>query len=98
MTACKRVIVHGTVQGVFYRDTCRTEAEAAGVCGWVRNLPDGTVEALFEGEDSAVEQLLDWARTGPPRARVERIEVHGEEPRGRTGFDVLSAPAHGTAG
>lgn len=84
----RRVVVHGMVQGVFFRDTCRREARAAGVSGWARNLPDGTVEAVFEGPPDAVEQLVAWTRTGPRHARVDRIEVYDEEPRGESGFAV----------
>lgn len=90
----KRVIVSGTVQGVFFRDTCRREALAHGVSGWVRNLPDGDVEALFEGAEDAVEAMVRWARTGPPAAEVRGVEVHEEtavpeEPRG---FEVRTDP------
>lgn len=85
---CKRVVVHGDVQGVFFRDTCRREAQAAGVSGWVRNLPTGDVEAVFEGEAPAVERLVGWSRQGPPGARVTDVEVHSEEPTGQSGFTV----------
>jgi acylphosphatase len=80
------VLVDGRVQGVFFRDTCRREAAAARVDGWVRNLPDGRVEAVFEGEPAAVQQLVDWCRVGPPHARVTGVEVHVEEPQGEHGF------------
>jgi acylphosphatase len=83
-----RVVVHGRVQGVFYRDTCRREALAAGLAGWVRNLPDGTVEAAFEGPAEAVERLVTWTRTGPRHAHVENVDVYAEEPRGESGFAV----------
>ncbi|NLU74685.1 acylphosphatase [Streptomyces sp. HNM0575] len=88
----KRVIVSGGVQGVFFRDTCRATAAAQGVNGWVRNLPDGTVEAVFEGGTGAVEQLVDWARQGPPTARVEHVEVHEERPEGLRTFEVRPTP------
>jgi acylphosphatase len=84
----KRVVVHGRVQGVFFRDSARQRAEAAGVAGWVANRPDGTVEAVFEGDDDAVEALVRWMHEGPRGADVERVEVTGEEPEGLTGFDV----------
>ena len=84
----RRVVVHGHVQGVFFRDTCRREARKAGVTGWVRNRPDGTVEALFEGSEEDVELMLDWVRHGPPYADVERVEIHHEEPTGQSGFAV----------
>jgi acylphosphatase len=84
----RRVVVHGRVQGVFFRDTCRREAQAAGVGGWVRNLPDGSVEALFEGSEDAVRRMLDWAQHGPRYARVERVNVTEEQPSGTTEFRV----------
>ncbi len=84
----KRVVVHGRVQGVFFRDSIRQRAQAAGVTGWVANRPDGTVEAVFEGDDDAVETLVRWVHEGPRGAGVERVEATGEEPEGLTGFDV----------
>lgn len=89
----KRVIVSGLVQGVYFRGTCRATAAAQGVRGWVRNLPDRTVEAVFEGETERVGQLVDWAREGPETARVEKIEVYDEEPEGLSGFEVLPTPS-----
>ncbi len=70
-----RVRIHGRVQGVFFRVTTRERATALGVRGWVRNRPDGTVEALLAGPDDAVERALEFVRTGPPAARVERVDV-----------------------
>lgn len=84
----KRVLVSGRVQGVFFRAACRVEAEQAGLAGWVRNLPDGRVEAAFEGEPDAVESLVQWCWTGPRAARVSDVEVHDEEPVGATAFEV----------
>jgi acylphosphatase len=84
----RRVVVHGRVQGVFFRDSCRREAQSAGVGGWVRNLPDGSVEALFEGSEDAVRRMLDWAQHGPRYARVERVNVTEEQPSGTTEFRV----------
>ncbi|MFR9675186.1 acylphosphatase [Streptomyces sp. TR06-5] len=89
---CKRVIVSGTVQGVFFRDTCRTTAARNGVRGWVRNLPDGTVEALFEGAPEAVDRLVSWTRAGPPAAHVTRVRVLDAEPEGAAGFEVRPTP------
>ncbi|HEY3192831.1 MAG TPA: acylphosphatase, partial [Solirubrobacterales bacterium] len=66
-TARRRVVVSGRVQGVFFRDTTRRRADAVGVAGWVRNTPEGAVEAVFEGESAAVEQLVDFCRRGPSR-------------------------------
>jgi acylphosphatase len=88
-TVARRVVVHGRVQGVFFRDSCRQRAERSRVAGWVRNEPDGTVAALFEGALHDVEQLVDWCRQGPPHARVEQVEVLEASPAGRRGFDVL---------
>ncbi|OEV29949.1 acylphosphatase [Streptomyces nanshensis] len=85
-------MVSGAVQGVFFRDTCRATATAQGVNGWVRNLPDGGVEAVFEGETGAVEQLVDWAHEGPPTATVEKAEVYEEQPQGLEGFEVRPTP------
>jgi acylphosphatase len=84
----RRVVVHGFVQGVFFRDTVRRQAEARGVSGWVRNNPDGTVEAAFEGEPAAVDRLVELCRTGPRGAQVDSIEIHEEEPEGLKGFGV----------
>jgi acylphosphatase len=84
----RRVIVHGRVHGVWFRDSCRREAEAAGVAGWVRNRPDRTVEAVFEGPEAAVAALVAWCRTGPIRARVERVEQFDELPTGAPGFEI----------
>ena len=84
----RRVVAHGRVQGVFFRETTRRGAEQRGVAGWVRNAPDGTVEAVFEGEADAVERLVELCRTGPRGAEVERLEVEDEEPEGLRGFTV----------
>lgn len=84
----KRVIVSGLVQGVFFRDTCRRAASERGVAGWVRNLPDGTVEAVFEGPAEPVEAMVGWARRGPSRAIVKRVTVRDEPPEGLSGFAV----------
>ena len=84
----RQVRIHGRVQAVFFRDACQTEANRAGVVGWVRNAPDGTVEAVFEGEPGAVQAMCNWCRSGPEQADVEHIEVTEEEPQGDTSFDV----------
>ena len=84
----KRVVAHGRVQGVFFRDSTRQRANAAGVAGWIANRPDGAVEAVFEGDGDAVERLVAWMREGPRSAEVDRIEVNEEEPEGLSGFDV----------
>jgi acylphosphatase len=85
----KRVIVSGRVQGVFFRDTCRRVALAAGVRGWVRNRPDGTVEALFEGDGDAVEQMVAWAHTGPPKAEVTGVTATSVAPSNPAGFQIV---------
>ncbi|HJR40033.1 MAG TPA: acylphosphatase [Nocardioidaceae bacterium] len=82
------VTVHGQVQGVFFRDGCRREAEHYGVTGWIENAPDGTVRALFEGPSDAVETLLKWAHDGPTRAVVDRVDVTGTEDQGTSEFRV----------
>ena len=84
----KRVIVSGRVQGVFFRDTTRQRAEAVGVAGWVRNTPDGTVEAVFEGDPGAVDELVEFCRRGPGRSEVAGIEVEEEQPEALSGFKV----------
>jgi acylphosphatase len=86
--ARKRVVVHGDVQGVFFRDTARRMASSRGVAGWVTNRPDGTVEAVFEGEAEAVDSMVSFCREGPRGADVERVDVTDEEPEGLTGFEV----------
>ena len=84
----RRVVVQGRVQGVFFRETTRRRALAAGVADWVRNTPDGTVEAVFEGEREAVDRLVAFAQSGPRGARVDWVDVVSEEPEGLAGFDV----------
>ena len=84
----RRVRVSGRVQGVFFRDSTQREASSRGVCGWVRNCSDGTVEAWFEGDARAVSALLDWSRRGPRSASVEDVAVEDVEPSGCSSFDV----------
>jgi acylphosphatase len=86
--ARRRVIVHGQVQGVFFRDTARQRAHAHGVAGWICNRSDGAVEAVFEGPGEAVEHLVRFCETGPPSARVTRTEVTEEAPEGLAGFEI----------
>ncbi len=76
------VFISGLVQGVFFRDSTRRVAEREGVVGWVRNLMDGRVEAVLEGDEAAVARVLDWCRQGPPGAVVEKVDVHWEQPTG----------------
>ena len=84
----RRVLATGRVQGVWFRESCRDEAQAAGVGGWVRNLADGRVEVVLEGPPAAVDEVLAWCRRGPGRARVDGVEVVGEAPVGEQGFRV----------
>lgn len=84
----RRVVVHGRVQGVFFRDSVRRLAQQHGVAGWVSNRWDGTVEAAFEGEEDAVERLIAFCGRGPRGAEVEHVDVSVEEPVGEAGFSV----------
>ena len=84
----RRAIVHGRVQGVFFRDSTRERARAHGVAGWVRNRPDGAVEAVLEGPPEAVDRVLRFLETGPPHARVDHVDVTEEQPEGLSGFSV----------
>lgn len=83
-----RVVVRGRVQGVFFRDACGREARAAGVAGWIRNRPDGAVEAWFEGDAQAVDKLVTWCREGPSQADVDSMEVSEESPAGLEDFRI----------
>ena len=82
------MIVHGLVQGVYFRDATRRLATRHGVAGWARNRLDGTVEAVFEGPPEAVEQMVEFCRRGPRGAFVDALEVIEEEPEGSEGFSV----------
>ena len=84
----RRVVVHGHVQGVFFRETTRRLAQEHGVAGWVRNTWAGTVEAVFEGPPEAVERLVDFVHRGPQGAAVERVELFEEDDEGLRGFAV----------
>jgi acylphosphatase len=84
----RRVVVHGFVQGVGFRFAVERAARSRGVAGWVRNRPDGTVEAVFEGEPEDVEALVDFCRDGPRGAEVKRVEVARESAEGLSGFRV----------
>ena len=87
-TIARRLVASGRVQGVFFRDSTRREANRLGVTGWVRNRPDGTVEAYAEGAPEAVEALVRWAREGPRHADVDDVRVSEAEPAGCTRFEV----------
>ena len=84
----RRVLVAGRVQGVWFRESCRDQALAGGVAGWVRNLADGRVEVVLEGPPAAVDEVVAWCRRGPRRARVDGIEVVDEAAVGEQGFRV----------
>ena len=87
-TVRKHVVVHGRVQGVFFRDSTREEAQSQGVAGWVGNRGDGAVEAVFEGSSEDVERMVEFCRSGPSSADVDDVEVSDEEPEGLDGFQV----------
>lgn len=91
----RRVVVRGTVQGVFFRNSCQREAKRRHVAGWVANRSDGAVEAVFEGEAADVEAVVTWARSGPSRAKVTDIEVSDEEPTGERDFRVMHTRENG---
>lgn len=84
-----RVKISGRVQGVFFRASCARLADDLGLSGWVRNLPEGDLEAVFQGPDPAVERILAWCREGPRQARVDAVDVRPEPPLGQTGFLVV---------
>jgi acylphosphatase len=81
-----RVRIRGRVQGVFFRAEAQARAESLGVAGWIRNAGDGSVEAVFEGDEERVRSMVDWCRRGPSGARVDDVDVQYEEPTGETGF------------
>lgn len=85
----RRVVVHGRVQGVFFRASTKTQASSRDIAGWVTNRDDGCVEAVFEGPTEDVEGMVAWCRTGPDQARVDEVEVHEEPPTGEQGFRVM---------
>lgn len=87
MTVARHLTIHGRVQGVFYRGWAVDTARALGLVGWVRNRCDGTVEAIVQGEEDAVERFVALAWEGPPAARVERIDATEEEPAAASGFE-----------
>ncbi len=83
-----RVVAHGNVQGVFFRESTRVEAERRGVAGWAENLADGTVEAVFEGDPAAVDALVEFVRRGPGHSTVDAVDVFSEPSEGVAGFSV----------
>ncbi len=84
----RHVVVTGRVQGVFFRDSMRQLAEDRGIAGWVSNRADGALEAVFEGSEANVIELLTFCREGPPQARVETVTANQEQPEGLSGFSV----------
>jgi acylphosphatase len=86
------VFVSGEVQGVFFRQETRRRADALGLAGWVRNLPDGRVEAVFEGPQEAVDEILGWCGQGPEWADVREVDVQHEDPEGLDAFEVRRTP------
>jgi acylphosphatase len=82
------MIVGGRVQGVSFRALACDRARSRGVAGWIRNRPDGAVEAVFEGPEDAVRSLVDWCRRGPPGALAESVEIEWEVPQGERGFAI----------
>ena len=87
-TIRRRLVVHGKVQGVFFRDSTREAARNEGVAGWATNCPDGSVEVVLEGTPDAVDSVSGYVRRGPSSARVERVETHDERPEGLSGFEI----------
>jgi acylphosphatase len=83
-----RVIVKGRVQGVWFRARTQERAESLSVSGWVRNLADGSVEAVFEGSRGAVDEVVDWCHEGPEHASVDHVLTHDESPEGLAGFRI----------
>jgi acylphosphatase len=88
MTVRKRLVISGRVQGVFFRDTCRRVAEEEKVSGWASNLSDGRVEVALEGDEDAVDRVVQWCREGTDWADVDSIEISDEEPEGASGFVI----------
>ncbi len=82
------VWISGRVQGVWYRANTRKQAEQRSLAGWVRNLPDGRVEAVFEGPEKEIEDMIQWCHTGSPMAHVDGVEVEWEDPDGLDGFHI----------
>lgn len=88
MVTAVRVRIKGLVHGVSFRSSMARLASDLGVRGWVRNVPDGSVEAFLEGDERNVKRVLDWAKMGPPRARVDRVVVEATTPRNHRDFRI----------
>jgi acylphosphatase len=87
-TIRRRLVVHGKVQGVFFRDSTREAARNEGVAGWATNRPDGSVEVVLEGPPGAVDLVAGYVRRGPSSARVDNVETRDEAPEGLSGFEI----------
>ena len=87
-TIARHVVISGRVQGVFFRDSLRRQAESRSVAGWARNTRDGTVEAVLEGEEHDVESVIEWCRRGPSRAEVTNLEIAPRSPEGLQSFAI----------
>jgi len=83
------VFISGRVQGGWFRASTRDKAEELSLSGWVRNLPDGRVEAVFEGDDKAVDEMVEWCHYGPSLARIDTVNIEYEEPQGERGFRII---------
>jgi acylphosphatase len=88
MVTAVHIKIRGLVHGVSFRSSMAQLASDLGVRGWVRNLPDGTVEAFLEGDERKVKRIIDWAKFGPPRARVDKLEVEPATPRNHRDFRI----------
>jgi acylphosphatase len=88
MKTCINVKISGIVQGVWFRASTKQKAEQLGITGWVKNTPDGNVEAVFEGDEDIIKEMLQWCQQGPPHARVENVEVKNQD--SINGFDNFS--------
>ena len=86
---CVRIRVQGLVHGVFFRASMAEMAAGLGVAGWVRNVADGSVEAVLEGDEGGVRSIVEWAHRGPPRARVDSVKVERLRPRNQRGFRIV---------
>ena len=85
---CFRVLISGRVQGVGYRYSTRKKAETLGIVGWVRNLPNGQVEALIAGNSTQIDQMIAWFHDGPPAAKVAAVETEEQTPQQHEGFEI----------
>jgi acylphosphatase len=88
MLKCAKLKIFGRVQGVFFRDHTQEKANELKLAGWVKNMPDGTVEALVEGEEAAVKHMIAWCNQGSPGSKVEKVEVEWVEPSNCESFEV----------